>query len=151
MKISIASDHGGYELKNKIIEYLNNKGYQVFDRGCPSIERVDYPDYAKFVCVDVQNNNCEFGILVCTTGIGMSIYANKFVGIRAALVTNVDSAHLTRQHNNSNVICLGAKYTKPLDAYQYIEVFLSEKFEGGRHQQRLDKITEKEKEVWVAN
>lgn len=146
MKISIASDHGGYELKTLIVKYLRSKGHEVTDHGCPSIERVDYPDYAKFVCEDMQQNRCDYGVLICWTGIGMSIYANKFCGIRAALVTNLESAHLTRQHNNSNILCLSGKFTKPEDAYQYVDAFLCETFLGGRHQRRIDKITEKEKE-----
>jgi len=147
MKISIASDHGGFELKEKVVEHLIQKDYQVFDRGCPSIESVDYPDYAKFVCEDMQRNVCDYGILICTTGIGMTIYANKFHGIRAALVTNLDQAHLTRQHNNSNILCLAAKYTKPTEAFKYIEAYISETFIGGRHQRRIDKISEKDKEL----
>lgn len=147
MKISIASDHGGFELKSELVEYLTNKGYTVLDRGCPNTERVDYPDYAKFVCEDVQQQVCDYGILVCVTGIGMSIYANKFKGIRAALVTNLESASLTRKHNNSNIICLSGKFTKVEDAYKYVEDFISNEFEGGRHEGRVNKIIEKEKNL----
>jgi len=151
MKISIASDHGGFELKSWLVDALKEKGFEVLDRGTPSIERVDYPDYAKFVCEDIQNGVCEFGVLICVTGIGMSIYANKFKGIRAALVTNLESAYLTRQHNNSNIICLSGKFTSKEDALKYVEVFVSEKFEGGRHSRRVNKIIEKEKERWPEN
>lgn len=147
MIISVASDHGGFQLKSQVVEYLLGKGFQVIDRGCPSIERVDYPEYAKYVCEDIQNKVCDFGVLICTTGVGMSIYANKFVGIRAALVTNLDVAHLTRMHNDSNVICMGAKYTKPEDAFQFVEVFVNEKFEGGRHTKRVCMINDKEKKL----
>lgn len=146
MKISIASDHGGYELKAQLVDYLMRQGYEVIDRGCPSIERVDYPDYAKFVCEDVQNNTSNYGVLVCVTGIGMSIYANKFHGIRAALVTNLESAHLTRQHNDSNIICLSGKFTKEDDAKEYVEAFINEEFQGGRHLNRVNKIINKDNE-----
>lgn len=146
MKVSIASDHGGFELKDWLVGYLTKQGHEVFDRGCPSIERVDYPDYAKFVCEDMQKGVCDYGVLVCYTGIGMSIYANKFHGIRAALVTNLESAYLTRQHNNSNIICLSGKFTAKSDAEKYVDAFLGEGFQGGRHLNRINKITEKEKE-----
>lgn len=151
MKISIASDHGGYELKAWLVDYLTKQGHEVFDRGCPSIESVDYPDFGRFVCEDMQNGVCDYGVLVCYTGIGMSIYANKFKGIRAALVTNLESAYLTRQHNNSNVICLSGKFTKKEDAGKYVDAFVSEGFEAGRHLRRINKITEKEKERWAEN
>jgi len=146
MKLSIASDHAGFELKNWLVENLKVQGYEVIDRGCPSIESVDYPDYARFVCEDMQKGNCDFGILVCYTGIGMSIYANKFRGIRAALVTNLESAYLTRQHNNSNIICLSGRFTEPGDASKFVTAFINEKFQEGRHLRRINKISEKEKE-----
>jgi len=146
MKLSIASDHGGFELKNYLVEYLRNQGHEVNDRGCPSIESVDYPDYARFVCEDMQKGRSDYGILVCYTGIGMSIYANKFRGIRAALVTNLESAYLTRQHNNSNIICLSGKFTKQLDASKFVNAFINEEFQEGRHLRRINKISEKEKE-----
>ena len=102
----------------------------------------DYPVYAKKVASDVSNKVSDFGVLICTTGIGMSICANKFKGVRAALVTNEESAHLTRMHNNSNVICMGAKFTPYEEAIKYLEAFLNEQFEGGRHQRRVDQIEE---------
>ncbi len=144
MKISIASDHGGFDLKEPLVQFLKELGHDVVDHGCYSKERVDYPDYAKNVCEDMQKGKSDFGILVCYTGIGMSIYANKFKGIRAALVCNLENAYLTRQHNNSNVLCLSGKDTRIEDAKAYIKVFLSEQFEGGRHENRVNKITEKE-------
>lgn len=144
MRISIASDHGGFELKNELVKYLQEKNIEVIDHGCPSIERVDYPDYAKFVCEDIQNGVSDYGVLVCYTGIGMSIYANKFKNIRAALVCNLDSAKLTKQHNNSNIICLSGKFTKVSDAKMYVDAFLREEFEGGRHINRVNKIIEKD-------
>lgn len=139
MRISIGCDHGGFNLKEQVVEYLKDK-YEIIDYGCYSLDSCDYPVYAKKVAQDVSNNESQFGILICTTGIGMSITANKYKGVRAALVTNLESAHLTRMHNNSNVICMGAKFTSYENAIQYIEAFLNEKFEGGRHQRRVDLI-----------
>lgn len=144
MKLSIASDHGGFELKNWLVKYLKDNGHDVVDHGCPSIDSVDYPDYARFVCEDMQNGVCDYGILVCYTGIGMSIYANKFKGIRAALVTNLESAYLTRQHNNSNIICLSGKFTAPEDASKFVDAFIGEDFQAGRHLRRINKISERE-------
>ncbi len=139
MKISIGCDHGGFELKEKVVKYLESK-YEVVDYGCYSLESCDYPVFAKKVANDVSTGESEFGILICTTGIGMSITANKFANVRAALVTNIESAHLTRMHNNSNVICMGAKFTPYEEAIKYVDAFLNEKFEGGRHQRRVDQI-----------
>lgn len=140
MKISIGSDHGGYELKEKVVKYLQDNNYEVVDYGCYGLESCDYPVFAKKVAKDVSLGVCEFGILICTTGIGMSICANKYENVRAALVTNIESAHLTRQHNNSNVICMGAKFTSYEQAIEYVNAFINEKFEGGRHQRRVDQI-----------
>lgn len=139
MRISIGSDHGGFNLKEQVVKYLETK-YDVVDYGCQNLDSCDYPVYAKKVASDVSNKQSDFGVLICTTGIGMSITANKFKNVRAALVTNIESAHLTRMHNNSNVICLGAKFTTYDEAISYIEAFLNEKFEGGRHQRRVDQI-----------
>ena len=139
MRLSIGCDHGGYALKEQVVKYLNEK-YELVDYGCFGFESCDYPEFAKKVASDVSNGESTFGILICTTGIGMSITANKFKNVRAALVTNIDSAHLTRIHNNSNVICLGAKFTPYEEAVKYIDAFLEEKFEGGRHQRRVDQI-----------
>lgn len=141
MRISIGSDHGGFNLKEQVVKYLETK-YDVVDYGCQNLDSCDYPVYAKKVASDVSNKQSDFGILICTTGIGMSITANKFKNVRAALVTNIESAHLTRMHNNSNVICLGAKFTTYDEAISYIEAFLNEKFEGGRHERRVNQIEE---------
>ena len=141
MKISIGCDHGGFNLKEQVVKYLEQK-YEVVDYGCFDLSSVDYPVYAKQVASDVSNKVSEFGVLICTTGIGMSICANKFKGVRAALVTNEESAHLTRMHNNSNVICMGAKFTPYEEAIKYLDAFLTEQFEGGRHQRRVDQIEE---------
>jgi len=139
MKISIGCDHGGFNLKQQVLNYLQNK-YEVIDYGCHSLESCDYPVFAKKVAEDVSNKISDFGVLICTTGIGMSITANKYKGVRAALVTNEESAHLTRMHNNSNIICMGAKFTSYDEAIKYLDAFLNEQFEGGRHQRRVDQI-----------
>ena len=139
MRISIGCDHGGFNLKEQVVKYLQEK-YEVVDYGCYGLDSCDYPVFAKKVADDVSNNKSDFGILICTTGIGMSITANKFKNVRAALVTNLESAHLTRMHNNSNVICLGAKFTSYEDAIAYIEAFITEQFEGGRHERRVGLI-----------
>lgn len=141
MKISIGCDHGGFNLKEQVVKYLEEK-YEVVDYGCFDLSSVDYPVYAKQVATDVQNKVSDFGVLICTTGIGMSICANKFKGVRAALVTNEESAHLTRMHNNSNIICMGAKFTPYEEAIKYLDAFLNEQFEGGRHQRRVGQIEE---------
>ncbi|MCI5939234.1 MAG: ribose 5-phosphate isomerase B [Acholeplasmataceae bacterium] len=140
MKICIGCDHGGFLLKEQVKKYLENKYGQIIDMGCYSEERCDYPVFAKKVASAVQNHECDFGVLICTTGIGVSICANKFKGVRAALVTNEDVASLSRNHNNSNIICLGAKYTSYDEAIKYIDIFLNAKFEGGRHERRVAQI-----------
>ncbi len=144
MKISIASDHGGFLLKEEVRKYLSQK-YEVIDEGCYSADRVDYPVYADKVCVDMQNKKADVGVLICTSGIGMSICANKHKGIRAALVMNEDAAKFSRLHNDANVICMGAKYLNKDEACHFIEVFLSTEFEGGRHQNRVNMINNLDK------
>ena len=149
MNISIGCDHGGFLLKEEIKNYLLESGIHVLDKGCYNTDRVDYPIYALDVANDVKNNISEFGVLVCTTGIGMSICANKGKGVRAALVTNEEAAKLTREHNNSNVICLGAKFTKVEDAIKWVNIFINQKFDGdinkeSRHIQRVNLIKEME-------
>lgn len=141
MKISIGSDHGGFSLKQQLISYLQNK-YEIVDHGCYNLDSCDYPVFAKKVAKDVANKESNFGILICTTGIGMSITANKFKGVRAALVTNLESANLTRMHNNSNIICLGAKFTPYEEAVKFVDAFLTQSFEGGRHLRRVNQIEE---------
>ena len=146
MKISIGCDHGGFALKEKIVKYLKSKGHEVIDHGCYDEGRVDYPHYGLKVGKDIQNKNADYGVLVCTTGIGMSIVANKVKGVRAALVTNLEAARLTREHNNSNVICLGAKFTEELDAYEYVETFINTDFTYGRHTERVNLIMKVEED-----
>jgi len=143
-KISIGSDHAGFKLKESIKNYLNGKGYDVKDFGTNSEESVDYPDYAKAVAKDVIKNNSR-GILVCGTGIGMSIAANKIKGIRAARCVNERDAELSRMHNDANIVALGARITPKAKAKKIVDVFLNTPFEEGRHIQRIKKIHDLEK------
>ena len=139
-KISIGSDHAGFELKEKLISYLKSKGYQVFDKGCFSSERADYPDFGHAVAISVTNGETGTGILMCGSGVGISISANRHKGIRAALCWNSEIAKLSRQHNDANVLVLPARFMEADEAYRCADVFLSEQFEGGRHQARIEKI-----------
>ena len=139
-KICIASDHAGYRLKEKIKDYLIDKSISVIDLGPFSENSVDYPDYAKKVAKRLILKKSEAGILVCGSGTGMSITANKFKGIRAAQCYNKSSVVLSRQHNNSNIICLGSRMLKYKDAIKYVTHFMNTKFAGGRHQKRINKI-----------
>lgn len=143
--LAIGADHGGYELKEQIKAHLDEKGVEYKDFGTYSEESCDYPLYAAKVCEAVQKGECEAGILVCGTGIGMSIAANKFDGIRCALLTNSFSARLTKEHNNANVIALGGRVTASGIAMDIVDSYLDAKFQGGRHQKRIDLITELEK------
>ncbi|MBU3111542.1 ribose 5-phosphate isomerase B [Clostridium lacusfryxellense] len=145
MKIALGSDHGGFDLKKEIIIYLESKNIQVTDFGTHTQESCDYPDYALKVAEEVASGNFELGIIVCGTGIGVSIVANKVPGIRAALCSDTFSAHATRQHNNANILTLGARVVGSGLALDIVEVFITSKFEGDRHQKRIDKITEVEK------
>lgn len=143
--LAIGSDHGGFELKNYVIEHLENKGVECKDCGTYTEESCDYPDIAKKVADTVISGECERGILICGTGIGISIAANKIDGIRAALCSDVFSAKMARQHNNANIICLGGRVTGRELAFMIIDTFLEQEFEGGRHQKRIDKIHALEK------
>lgn len=144
MRISIASDHGGYEQKQQLSEYLEGKGNTVIDRGCNSEASVDYPDYAKLVGIDVANGDADLGVLVCGTGIGMSIAANKIDGIRAANVTTPEFAHLAREHNDANVITLSGRFVPLEDNEKIIDEFLMTDFGGDRHARRVQKIMDLE-------
>ena len=146
MKIAIAADHGGFELKDSMVEYIKSIGNEVVDLGTNSADSVDYPDYAKKVCEEIQQGNSDLGILICGTGIGMSLAANKFEGIRAACVSDVYSAKMSRNHNNANVLCIGARVIGDEVAKLIIKTFLENEFEAGRHQRRVDKIMAFEKE-----
>lgn len=140
--IAIGSDHGGYELKNHIIKHLEQKGIEICDIGCFSEDSVDYPDIAKKLCAEIVSGKAEKGILICGTGIGISIAANKVKGIRAALCSDVYSAKMCRQHNDANVLCLGGRVTGRELAFMIVDTYLEEKFEGGRHINRINKIHE---------
>lgn len=141
--IAIGCDHAGCEMKKAIIDALSEKGFEFKDMGCNG-ERCDYPVIAESVCAEITSGSCEKGILVCGTGIGMSIAANKINGIRAALCSDSFSAKYTRLHNDSNVMCLGARTLGVGLAVELADIFLSTEFEGGRHQRRVDLITELE-------
>lgn len=138
--IAIGADHGGVNLKEIIKKFLEKKGIEYKDFGTNSTDSCDYPDYAKKVCDSIVSGECERGILVCGTGIGMSIAANKIKGIRAAHVTDTYSAAKTREHNNANVICLGERITGCDLALEIVNAYLEAEFMGGRHQTRVDKI-----------
>jgi len=142
MKIAVGCDHGGLEHKNAIVEHLKEKGHEVTDFGIYEQVSVDYPDIAKKVTGAIVNGDDELGILVCGTGIGMSIAANKVKGIRAAACSEHFSAKYTRMHNNSNVLCLGGRVIGVGTALELTDLFIDTPFEGGRHQRRIDKITE---------
>ena len=140
MKISLASDHGGLQLKNQIGDYLKQLGHTVCDCGTFTAESCDYPDFARAAATAVASGKCERGVIVCTTGIGVSMVANKVKGVRCALCVNADMAHMTRAHNDANVLALGQKYVDFETAKQIVDEFLSTEFEGGRHAERVNKI-----------
>ena len=137
--IAIASDHGGYPLKEHIKAYLAAKGITCEDFGTDSTESCDYPNFGKAAAQAVADGRCDRGIVICTTGIGISISANKVKGIRCALCGDVLSAEMTRRHNDANMMAIGAGFTGPNMAERMVEVFLSTEFEGGRHARRVDK------------
>ena len=143
--IAIASDHGGFALKQELLALLKEKGYEYNDLGCYDTQSVDYPAYAAAVCREVLEGRAEKGVLVCGTGIGMSIAANKFPGIRAALVTDCYSAEMTRQHNDANVLAMGARIIGPAMAEEIVHTFLTTEFEGGRHERRVNLVMDIEK------
>ncbi len=138
--LALGSDHGGFELKEHIKKYLDEKGVEYKDFGCYDESSVDYPDIAQAVCKSINDGESENGILVCGTGIGISIAANKIDGIRAAHCHDVYSAEMTKRHNNSNVICMGGRVIGRELAFKIIDAWLGAEFEGGRHQTRIDKI-----------
>lgn len=140
MKIVLASDHAGLALKNDLSVKLEEKGLKITDLGPFTPDSVDYPDYARKLCETLLAGNADRGILVCNSGIGMSIAANRFRGIRAALCLFPEMALYARRHNNANVLVLGGGFTAPFLAFGIADVFLSEEFEGGRHRRRTDKF-----------
>lgn len=146
MIIAIGSDHGGFELKGHLVKHFEEKGIEVKDFGVYNEDSVDYPDCARPVCKAVLDGECERGILVCGTGIGISMAANKFDGIRAALCSDVFSAKMAKEHNNANIICLGGRVTGRELANMIVDTFIEAQFQGGRHADRIAKIHEIEKQ-----
>ncbi|PQL95998.1 ribose 5-phosphate isomerase B [Apibacter adventoris] len=141
MKIALAADHAGFEYKNYIFKYLSEKGHQIHDFGTYSSESCDYPDYIHPLSIAVENKEFDFGIIFCGSGEGVSITANKHAGIRCALCWQTDIARLTRQHNNSNIVAIPARFIAKELAQEIIDTFLSTEFDGGRHQTRINKIS----------
>ena len=147
LKIAIGSDHAGFQLKEAIKKYLKELGYDYEDFGTDSEEPVNYPDFAAEVARVVNKNVCSKGILICGSGIGMSIVANKFPGVRAALYYDVTSAKLSREHNDANILTIGARMVDKKKAKEIVKAWLTTEFAGGRHKKRIDKIKEIEKEL----
>src|SRR3954465_8757713 len=150
MKIAIASDHAGFEEKERLKPLLNELGIEFEDLGTVSTESVDYPDYARKVGEEVAAGHVEQGLLVCGSGTGMAIAANKVPGVRAAVAWNEEVARLAREHNDANVLSLAARYTTPEENDKIIRAWFGARFDGGRHQRRVDKIREIEKEEAAA-
>ena len=146
MKIAIGNDHIGYKLKMHISQYLMQKGHQIIDYGTDSEERTDYPIYGARVARAVAGGECALGILICGTGGGISITANKVCGIRAILCSEPSTARLAREHNNANILAFGAIIVSPSAAEMIVDAFLGSQYEGGRHQKRIDMIAQIEKE-----
>ena len=146
-RIAIGSDHAGFTVKESIRKYLEEAGYLVDDQGTSSENSVDYPDFGKAVGERVALKRADFGIAVCGSGIGISIAANKVPGIRAALAHDIVTARLAREHNDANVLALGARIVTPVAALAMVQAFLNTPFAGGRHQRRLDKITQIERDT----
>ncbi len=144
-KIAIACDHGGYEMKMAIIAHLEERGFEYCDFGCDSTASVDYPDYALPASLAVARGECDCGILICGTGIGMSLCANKVKGIRAACCSDTFSARMTRMHNDANILCFGARVCGLGLATDMVDLFLDTPFEGARHNVRIEKVMNIEK------
>jgi len=140
MKISIGSDHAGFSLKEVLKEHLTKNGHEVVDCGAYSADRVDYPDYAKPVAKAVSKGDCEMGVLVCGSGIGMCMTANRVKGVRAAVLRDERDAELSRLHNDANMACFGERITDPEASTKLLDLFLATPFEGGRHEARVAKI-----------
>jgi ribose 5-phosphate isomerase B len=142
VKIVVAADHGGFDLKSIICQSLVAAGREVIDIGCFSKESVDYPDFAEKAVASIITGKCQMGILICGTGIGMSIAANRHRSIRAANCSNVYTAQMSREHNDANVLCLGARVLEPDLAVEMVHVWLDADFSGGRHQRRIEKFSD---------
>lgn len=141
LRLAIGCDHAGFQLKQEILKWLQEQGYQVKDHGAYSEQSVDYPDFAHPVALAVENKEADFGVLICGSGNGISMAANKHAGIRAALCWKKEIAELARQHNDANIISLPARFITTDEAIQSVNVFLNTSFEGGRHQNRVNKIS----------
>lgn len=141
MKVAIGSDHGGYDLKETVAAVIKELGHDVVDKGVFERTSVDYPDYAARVAEAVVSGECEQGVLICGTGIGMSIAANKIHGIRAALCNEIFSAQMAREHNDANILCLGARVVGPSVAEGIVRAYFTSSFAGGRHANRVAKLT----------
>ncbi|GAB1401609.1 ribose 5-phosphate isomerase B [Elusimicrobiota bacterium] len=144
MKISLGTDHAGFDIKKNVVDFLKSSGHEVMDRGTFSKDSCDYPDFAKAVASDILTGKAEKGILICGTGIGMSIAANKVKGIRAGVCWNEETAKLIALHNNANIICLGARFLYIEEIFDMIKIFLATQFEQ-RHINRISKISDMEK------
>jgi len=138
--IAIASDHAGVALKALLVKEIAVLGYEADDLGTDSDASVDYPDYAEAVAAAIESGNAKFGVLICGSGIGMSIAANRYPGVRAALCHSVETATLSRQHNDANILVLGARIVSEALAQECLKAFITTEFEGGRHQRRVDKL-----------
>ena len=142
MKIAIGCDHGAFDLKNAVVKHLQGKGYEVCDFGCYSLDSCDYPDFAETAAKAVASGECEKGIVLCTTGIGISIAANKVKGIRCALLSDPLSARMTREHNDTNMMAMGAGIVGKNLALEIVDTWIGTEFSGeAKHQRRIDKIT----------
>ena len=150
MKIALGADHAGFELKDKIRQHLEQKGFQVTDDGTRSADSVDYPDYARLVAHDVSQKRADLGILVRGSGIGMAMAANKVVGVRAAHVGSEYEAQMSREHNNANVLALGARILQEEAALRIVDRWLATPFAGGRHERRVEKVAAIERERQAA-
>ena len=140
MKISIGNDHAGPDYKKAIVQFLEKKGYTVINHGTDAFDSVDYPDFGHAVVIDVAEGKADFGIVICGSGNGIAITANKHQGIRAALCWTKEISALARQHNDANIISIPARYTSIQQAVEMVDTFINTAFEGGRHQNRVDKI-----------
>ena len=140
MKLAIGSDHGGYLLKEEVVKYLNEKGYEVIDVGTNSLDSCDYPIFGHKVAELVASKKVDYGIVICTSGEGIMISANKVPGVRCGMGYNDEVSKLMRQHNDANCIAFGAKFMEKEDVIRRIDIFLSTEFEGGRHKRRVDEI-----------
>jgi len=145
MKISIGNDHRGYQAKLEVVKHLKDKGIEVIDNGCDSEESCDYADYGKLVAEQVANGTSNYGIVICSSGEGIAMTANKVHGIRCGIAYNDETADLIKRHNNANVIAFGASFMETKDIIHRVDIFLSTDFEGGRHIRRVNKINDLEK------